>query len=132
MKVTNEKTESRQVFLTIEMEPAAPWHLQPERFGVETALKTFADFYRYHKGEGEGFSAFGYHIPGYFPDLGAEQGGEFQRRLQEIKCRRFCFIHPDARKTSSPFWGRMLCRASSLMTTIGRWRRRARGTPAIT
>jgi radical SAM superfamily enzyme YgiQ (UPF0313 family) len=112
----------------IEMEPGAPWHLRPERFGVETTLKTFADFYRYHKEEGEGFSAFGYHIPGYFPDLGADRGGEFQRRLQEIKCRRFCFIHPDARKTSSPFWGRMLCRASALMATIGRWRRRARGS----
>jgi len=116
---------------TIEMEPGAPWHLQPERFGVETTLKTFADFYGYHKGEGEGFSAFGYHIPGYFPDVGADRGGEFQRRLQEIKCRRFCFIHPDARKTSSPFWGRMLCRASSLMATIGRWRRGVRGAQAI-
>jgi len=116
---------------TIQMEPGAPWHLHPEKFGVETTLKNFADFYRYHKEEGEGFSAFGYHIPGYFPDLGADRGGEFQRRLQEIKCRRFCFIHPDARKTSTPFWGRMLCRASSLMAKIGRWRRRARGALAI-
>ena len=116
---------------TIEMEPGAPWHLQPERFGIETTLKTFMDFYRYHKEEGEGFSAFGYHIPGYFPDLGSEGGGEFQRRLQEIKCRRFCFIHPDARKTSSPFWGRMLCRASSLMAKIGKWRRRASGAHLI-
>ncbi|MBN1255619.1 MAG: cobalamin-dependent protein [Deltaproteobacteria bacterium] len=117
---------------TIEMEPGAPWHLQPERFGIETTLKTFADFYRYHKEEGEGFSAFGYHIPGYFPDLGSERGEEFQQRLQEIKCRRFCFIHPDARKTSSPFWGRMLCRASSLMAKIGKRRRRAKGAHAIT
>jgi len=116
---------------TIEMEPGAPWHLQPERFGVETTLKTFADFYRYHKEEVEGFSAFGYHIPGYFPDLGADAGGEFQRRLQEIKCRRFCFIHPDARKTSSPFWGRMLCRASALVVSVERWSRGLRGAKII-
>lgn len=108
---------------TIEMEPAAPWYLQPEKFGVKTDLRTFADFYRYHKEKEDGFSAFGYHIPDYFPSLGEDGGGEFQRRLQEIKCRRFCFIHPDARKSSSPFWGRMLCRTSALMAKVGRWRR---------
>jgi radical SAM superfamily enzyme YgiQ (UPF0313 family) len=112
---------------TIEMEPGAPWHLHPEEFGVKTTLQTFADFYHYHKEEEEGFSAFGYHIPGYFPDVAADAGGEFQRRLQEIKCRRFCFIHPDARKSSSPFWGRMLCRASSAMVHAGRLLRGKRG-----
>jgi len=112
---------------TIEMEPGAPWHLHPEEFGVETTLQTFFDFYHYHKEEGEGFSAFGYHIPGYFPDLGKDAGREFQRRLQEIKCRRFCFIHPDARKSSSPFWGRMLCRTSALMAQAGRWRSGRKG-----
>jgi hypothetical protein len=111
------------------MEPGAPWHLHPEEFGVKTTLQTFADFYRYHKEEGEGFSAFGYHILGYFPDVAEDAGGEFQRRLQEIKCRRFCFIHPDARKSSSPFWGRMLCRTSALMAQTGRWLRSIKGFP---
>jgi radical SAM superfamily enzyme YgiQ (UPF0313 family) len=105
---------------TIEMEPGAPWYLRPEKFGVETALRSFSDFYAYHKEADEGFSALGYNIPGYFPDVGAGAGGEFQRRLQEIKCRRFCFIHPDARKSSSPFWGRMLCRASIMMAKLAR------------
>jgi radical SAM superfamily enzyme YgiQ (UPF0313 family) len=108
---------------TIQMEPGAPWHLHPEAFGVQTTLQTFSDFYHYHQKAGEGFSAFGYHIPGYFPDLGEDDGGEFQRRLQAIKCRRFCFIHPDARKSSSPFWGRMLCRTSALMARVGKWLR---------
>jgi radical SAM superfamily enzyme YgiQ (UPF0313 family) len=116
---------------TIEMEPGAPWYLQPEKFGVKTDLRTFADFYRYHKEKEDGFSAFGYHIPGYFPGLGEDAGREFQRRLQEIKCRRFCFIHPDARKSSSPFWGRMLCRTSALMAKGGRWWRRIRGSEII-
>jgi radical SAM superfamily enzyme YgiQ (UPF0313 family) len=112
----------------IEMEPGAPWHLRPEKFGVRTNLRTFSDFYAYHKDEEEGFSACGYHIPGYFPGLGEGAGEEFQRRLQEIKCRRFCFIHPDARKSSSPFWGRMLCRASIVMAKLGRWRNGLRGS----
>jgi hypothetical protein len=38
----------------------------------------------------------------------------FEERLQDIKCRHFCFIHPDARKSSSPFWGRRFCDVSSL------------------
>jgi radical SAM superfamily enzyme YgiQ (UPF0313 family) len=108
---------------TIEMEPGAPWHLKPEKFGVRTDLRTFSDFYRYHKEKEDGFGTFGYHIPGYFPSVGEDAGGEFQRRLQDIKCRLFCFIHPDARKSSPPFWGRMLCRASALMTKVmRRWR----------
>ncbi len=110
----------------IEMEPGAPWQLQPERFGVKTHLRTFSDFYRYHRDEGEGFSTFGYYIPGYFPDLGEDPGREFQKRLQEIKCRRFCFIHPNARKSSSPFWGRMLCRVSVMTRKLWEWWRRGR------
>jgi radical SAM superfamily enzyme YgiQ (UPF0313 family) len=112
----------------IEMEPGAPWYLRPEKFGVETNLRTFTDFYAYHKEADEGFSACGYCIPGYFPGLGEGAGEEFQRRLQEIKCRRFCFIHPDARRSSSPFWGRMLCRASIMVAKLARWRKDLRGT----
>lgn len=108
---------------SIEMEPGAPWQLHPEKFGVRTNLLTFSDFYNYHKVEKEGFGVFGYYIPGFFPDLGEDTGGEFQRRLQRIKCRRFCFIHPNARKSSSPFWGRMLCRTSVMVRKLAQgWR----------
>jgi hypothetical protein len=34
--------------------------------------------------------------------------------LHKMKCRHFCFIHPNARESSSPFWGRRLCDLSSL------------------
>jgi len=112
---------------TIEMEPGAPWQLQPEKFGVRTDLRTFSDFYYYHKEGGGGFGAFGYYIPGYFSDLGEDAEWEFQRKLQEIKCRRFCFIHPNARKSSSPFWGRMLCRTSAMMGKLGGWWGKAKG-----
>lgn len=105
---------------TIEMEPAAPWFLQPEHFGVKTDIRTFADLYSYHHSGGEGFGACGYHIPGYFRALVEDEAAQFQRRLQRIKCRRFCFIHPNARKTSTPFWGRLLCKASFFMACIVR------------
>jgi radical SAM superfamily enzyme YgiQ (UPF0313 family) len=97
---------------TAQMEPGSPWHLDPESFHVKTSLQNFVDFYHYHSGEESTFSSLGYWIPGYFREIEDEMG--FEERLQDIKCRHFCFIHPDARKSSSPFWGRRFCDVSSL------------------
>jgi hypothetical protein len=47
----------------------------------------------------------------------------FGAALQKVKCGYFCFIHPDARKSSAPFWGRRLCEASSLF-----WKTKEMGT----
>jgi hypothetical protein len=97
---------------TIEMEPGAPWHLDPEEYGVKTSLKNFMDFYHYHSGDTNTFSSLGYWIPDYFEGGKDEKG--FEEALQKIKCRHFCFIHPVARRSSIPFWGRRLCDLSSL------------------
>ena len=97
---------------TIEMEPGSPWHLDPESFGVKTSLRNFMDFYHYHSGEENAFSSLGYWIPNYFKGVEDEVG--FKETLQKVKCRHFCFIHPNARKSSSPFLGRRLCDLSSL------------------
>jgi radical SAM superfamily enzyme YgiQ (UPF0313 family) len=97
---------------TAEIEPGSPWHLDPEAFHVKASLQNFVDFYHYHSGEESPFSSLGYWIPGYFRETKDEMG--FAERLQDIKCRHFCFIHPDARKSSSPFWGRRFCDVSSL------------------
>jgi hypothetical protein len=43
---------------------------------------------------------------------------DFEKALQKIKCRHFCFIHPNARRSSSPFWGRRLCDLSSLFWRV--------------
>ncbi len=104
---------------TIEMEPGSPWHLDPEAFGIKTSLKNFMDFYHYHSGEESAFSSLGYWIPDYFPGVRDAMG--FEERLQKIKCRHFCFIHPNARKSSSPFWGRRLCDLSSLFWKTRDW-----------
>jgi radical SAM superfamily enzyme YgiQ (UPF0313 family) len=101
---------------TIEMEPGSPWHLDPEAHGVRTSLGNFIDFYRYHSGEESAFSSLGYWIPGYFQRVEDEKG--FEARVQKIKCSHFCFIHPDARKSSSPFWGRKLCDVSNLFWKV--------------
>jgi radical SAM superfamily enzyme YgiQ (UPF0313 family) len=97
---------------TIEMEPGSPWQLDPEEYGVETSLKNFMDFYHYHSGDKSAFSSLGYWIPDYFEDK--KDAKEFEEALQKIRCRHFCFIHPGARKSPTPFWGRRLCDLSSL------------------
>ena len=97
---------------TVEMEPGSPLHLNPELFGVKTTLQSFMDFYHHH-GENENpFSSLGYWIPNFFEREKDEKG--FEAAIQKIKCRHFCFIHPDSRKPSSPFWGRRLCDLSHL------------------
>ena len=97
---------------TIEMEPGSPWHLDPETFGVKTHLGNFMDFYHYHSGKENAFSSLGYWIPDYFE--GATDAKEFESKLHQLRCNNFCFIHPNARKSSSPFWGRRLCDISNL------------------
>ncbi len=101
---------------TIEMEPGSPWHLDPEAFEVETHLRNFMDFYHYHSGRESTFSSLGYWIPNYFPEVKGEM--DFEKMLQKIKCRHFCFIHPNARWSSTPFWGRRLCDLSSLVWRV--------------
>lgn len=97
---------------TIEMEPGSPWHLDPETFGVRSSLWNFMDFYQYHSRDENAFSSLGYWIPDYFE--GVKDAKAFEKRLVELKCRHFCFIHPNARRSSTPFWGRRLCGLSNL------------------
>jgi radical SAM superfamily enzyme YgiQ (UPF0313 family) len=104
---------------TIEMEPGSPWHLDPGTFHVRASLQNFMDFYHYHSGERNPFSSLGYWIPGYF--RGVEDEAGFKKRLQKIKCRQFCFFHPNARRSSTPFWGRMFCSISSLFWKTKHW-----------
>jgi len=94
---------------SVEMEPGAPWHRDPEAYGIETPLQGFDDYVRHHADKGrDPFAPLGYTIPDYFE----ADGDSFAHRIQRFKCRHLCFIHPNARRTSSPFWGRMLSRAS--------------------
>jgi radical SAM superfamily enzyme YgiQ (UPF0313 family) len=107
---------------TIELEPGSPWHLDPEEFGIQTSLRTFKDFYQYHSGDTNGFSSLGYWVPGYFE--GVENQSDFEEALQKVRCHQFCFIHPNARRSSSPFWGRRLCGTSNLLWKMKQFKSR--------
>ena len=104
---------------TTEMEPGSPWHLDPGTYHVKASLQNFVDYYHYHSRESNPFSSLGYWIPGYFQGVEDETG--FKERLQKVKCHQFCFFHPDARRSSSPFWGRRFCDLSSLFWKIKHW-----------
>ena len=42
----------------------------------------------------------------------------FEEALHKIRCRDFCSIHPDPRKSFTPFWGRRFCGLSSLVWRV--------------
>jgi radical SAM superfamily enzyme YgiQ (UPF0313 family) len=104
---------------TTEMEPGSPWHLDPETYHVKTSLQNFMDFYQFHSKERNPFSSLGYWIPGYFQGIEDEAG--FKEKLQKMRCRQFCFFHPNARRSSTPFWGRRFCNFSSLFWKTKHW-----------
>lgn len=107
--------------LSIEMEPGAPWQTDPERYGIVTNRRTFADFYNVHAdGSASTYDTFGYYIPDYFhKPLDPERPYEdFARRMQRIKCREFCFIHPNPKKYGKPWQGRLMCAIASRLVRL--------------
>lgn len=108
--------------LSVEMEPGAPWYLEPERFGIVTNRKSFNDFYNAHKNpENEPFTSFGYYIPDYFnKPLDANNPYlDFAKRMQAIKCRQLCFIHPNPEKCGKyPWQGRLFCWVASKLISL--------------
>ncbi|MCP4666114.1 MAG: hypothetical protein GY849_07085, partial [Deltaproteobacteria bacterium] len=91
----------------ISLEPGAPWHQDPERFGIVSTRTTFDDFYRAGSPDGGGL---GYYIPDYMNNGRGLGEKEFERTLKAEKCRHHCSLHPNAAKAASPFWGRQYCR----------------------
>ena len=108
----------------LNMEPGSPWHMDPDAFGVATSLRNFMDFYHFHSGEASLDTSPGYWIPGHFE--GAKDEDHFKQTLQEMKCRHFCFFHPNPRKSSRPYWGRKRCDLSSLFWKTKDWLQRKR------
>ncbi len=90
----------------ISLEPGSPWHLHPEGFGIVPTKQSFLDFYRGSSPEGGGL---GYYIPDYQGDGKELNEREFESILRETKCRKFCSLHPNPKKASRPFWGRLFC-----------------------
>jgi len=95
---------------SISLEPASPWHLHPEKFGICATRRTFADFYRASAPGGGGL---GYYIPQYLGNGRALNAREFEQILRKAKCRHHCSLHPNPAKTNNPFLGRLYCRYMS-------------------
>jgi radical SAM superfamily enzyme YgiQ (UPF0313 family) len=101
----------------ISLEPASPWHLHPEEFGIVSTKRTFADFYQ---SSSPGCGGLGYSIPDYMGDGKELRPQDFEKILRETKCRDFCSFHPNPVKASDPFWGRLFCRYMSWRLRGGR------------
>lgn len=102
--------------LSIEMEPGAPWQVDPDKFGIATDRRTFKDFYEAHsEGINSTYNTFGYYIPDYFkkPLDPARPYEDFADRMQKIKCKKLCFLHPNPKKFGKPWQGRLLCTVAS-------------------
>jgi radical SAM superfamily enzyme YgiQ (UPF0313 family) len=108
--------------LCIEMEPGSPWHMDPEKYGIVHDRPHFRDFYRAHSSKyNQTYSSLGYFIPNYFPDNnGVQDIADFEQALQRIKCRHFCFLSPNARRSGPAWTGRLFCNVLALMDKLKR------------
>ncbi len=106
--------------LSIEIEPGAPWHLDPPKYGIINDRPRFRDFYLAHSSKyTQTFSSLGYFIPNYFPSsYGVKDTKDFERALQKIKCKHFCFLSPTPGKSGPAWLGRLLCNFLYLMDKI--------------
>lgn len=104
----------------LEMEPGSPWQRNPEKFGVVSNRKSFIDFYKANSQKNpEVLNSLGYYIPGFFKKS-VSNFETFERKMQELKCRHFCLVHPNARKSGPPWLGRLMCRGISLYQKLRR------------
>ncbi|MCJ7625680.1 MAG: radical SAM protein [Anaerolineaceae bacterium] len=90
----------------ISMEPAAPWYIEPERFGIVATRRSFEDFVKAGSPSGSGL---GYFIPGYYTGQPDSDSEAFEVLLKSEKCRRHCGLHPNPAKYASPLMGRLHC-----------------------
>jgi radical SAM superfamily enzyme YgiQ (UPF0313 family) len=106
--------------LSIEMEPGAPWHLNPSKYGIIHDRPHFRDFYAAHSSKyNQTYSSLGYFIPDYFPSSsGVKDTKDFERELQKIKCKHFCFLSPNPRESGPAWQGRLFCNFLHLMDKL--------------
>ena len=107
--------------LSIEMEPGAPWQIDPDHYGIVTDRKTFTDFYKAHSEIGKStYTSFGYYLKNFFkkPLDMARPYEDFAERMQKIKCKHLCFLHPNPKKYGKPWQGRLLCTVASTLLKL--------------
>jgi len=102
----------------IPMEPAAPWSVEPEAFGIVSERRSFLDYYNASSPDAGGL---GYYIPDFMGSGRTLNAAAFERLLRKTKCRDHCSLHPNPKKSSSPFWGRMYCQYLNWATGRRPW-----------
>ena len=85
----------------VQLEPGSAVFEEPEKYGVEKLLNTFMDYYNFHGSiDSCLYTNLGYNVKGYFPDepaleTVAERIKWFSEKISEVRCERFCILHPD-------------------------------------
>ncbi len=114
----------RVMVWTVQLEPGSPQFEHPERCGMVTDRKTFADYHRVHGGRhADTYSSLGFKILDYFGDQ-RDRGDirDFERHVQSLKCAELCFLSADPRQPVDAALGRGHCleRRRDLATRRGR------------
>lgn len=105
------KNIGRMMTWGIQVEPGSPLFEYPEQFNAITDRKCFLDFYKIHGGKSsDTYSVLGYSINNYFLDNKFYSPEEFSKKIMEIKCKDFCFLHNNSSKYNLPFFGRITCK----------------------
>jgi len=114
------------VVLTNQIEPGAAWLLNPDEFRIKTELNTFSDFYTFNKTPNSYYTHLGYRILGYFKNKKCDTFETFRRRIQKIRCRRFCLMSGNSTWPGANSVGRFKCQIMAVLWTILGFLRKAR------
>jgi len=112
--LTGIKHVRSSVVLTSQIEPGSQWFLRPERFGIQTDLRKFSDFHKFHSISNSYYTHLGYSIPGYFRDGKSDSIELFRSRIQSVRCKYFCLLSGNRIGYGANVLGRAKCLALSI------------------
>ncbi len=92
--LTKYKNIKQIITYPIELDPASPMFLNPEKFNIILTRKTFIDYYMDHS---KLLFSRGYYI-----------SGSSEKKMMKIQCKNYCFLNP--------VFGKYVCYASHIIT----------------
>lgn len=89
-RIANEFRRASPTAFSIEVEPAAPWHLDPARYGIELTRRTLDDFLAEQaRPDYSSMASLGYFQRTYLGEP-VRDAGDYARRVMRTRCRHFC------------------------------------------
>lgn len=73
---------------SIELDPASPMYMEPEKHGLTDTLRTFEDYRRYHSAGESMLGGLGYGMAGGQEDW--QKAANYTARVEELICDKFC------------------------------------------